>query len=107
MRVLPGGIRRAQIIVDPGFGFGKLDVHNLEILAKLEQFLELGSPLLVGLSRKHTLGNLTGRSVTEREAAGIAAAIVAVQKGANIVRTHDVGPTVDALAVLRATKQFE
>lgn len=101
------GIRRAQIIVDPGFGFGKLDVHNLEILAKLEQFSELGSPLLVGLSRKHTLGNLTGRSVTEREAAGIAAAIVAVQKGANIVRTHDVGPTVDALAVLRATKQFE
>lgn len=102
-----GGIRRAQIIVDPGFGFGKVDVHNLEILAKLEQFSELGCPLLVGLSRKRTLGNLTGRSVTEREAAGIAAAIVAVQKGANIVRTHDVGSTVDALAVLRATIEFE
>jgi dihydropteroate synthase len=102
-----GGVRRAQIMIDPGFGFGKLDIHNLEILAKLEQFSEFDSPLLVGLSRKRTLGNLTGRSVTEREAAGIAAAIVAVQKGANIVRTHDVGPTVDALAVLRATNQFE
>jgi len=102
-----GGIRRAQIIVDPGFGFGKVDIHNLEILAKLEQFSELDCPLLVGLSRKRTLGNLTGRSVTEREAAGIAAAIVAVQKGANIVRTHDVGPTVDALAILRATNEFE
>lgn len=92
-------------MVDPGFGFGKNDRHNLEILAKLEQFADLDFPLLVGLSRKKTLGNLTGKSVRERGAAGIAAAIVAVQKGANIVRTHDVAATIDALAVLRAVGQ--
>ncbi len=102
-----GGIKREQIIVDPGFGFGKLDTHNLELLAKLEQFSELNCPLLVGLSRKQTLGSLTGQPVTERVSAGVAAAIIAVRKGAKIVRTHDVGPTVEALAVLRATREFE
>jgi len=101
-----GGVNRDQIIVDPGFGFGKLDSHNLELLAKLEQFSELNCPLLVGLSRKRTLGSLTGQPVTERVSAGVAAAIIAVQKGAKIVRTHDVGPTVEALAVLRATRKF-
>ncbi|MGI9204060.1 MAG: dihydropteroate synthase [Woeseiaceae bacterium] len=96
------GIDRERLIVDPGFGFGKNDRHNVEILAKLEQFADLRLPLLVGLSRKKTLGNLTGRSVQDRGAAGIAAALVAVQKGASIVRTHDVAATIDALAVLQA-----
>lgn len=96
------GIDRERLIVDPGFGFGKTDLHNVEILANLEQFADLRLPLLVGLSRKKTLGNLTGRSVQDRGAAGIAAAIIAVQKGASIVRTHDVAATIDALAVFRA-----
>ena len=96
------GIERERLIVDPGFGFGKNDRHNVEILAKLEQFADLRLPLLVGLSRKKTLGNLTGRSVQDRGAAGIAAAVIAVQKGASIVRTHDVAATIDALAVIRA-----
>ena len=99
------GIIRERIVVDPGFGFGKNDRHNLEILTKLEQFAELDLPLLVGLSRKKTLGNLTGKSVRDRGAAGIAAAIIAVQKGARIVRTHDVAATIDALAVFRAVER--
>ncbi len=99
------GIGLERLVVDPGFGFGKNDRHNLEILAKLEQFAELDLPLLVGWSRKKTLGNLTGKSLRERGAAGVAAAIIAVQKGASIVRTHDVAATIDGLTVLRAVEQ--
>jgi dihydropteroate synthase len=100
------GIAAARIIVDPGFGFGKNDRHNLEILANLEQFRELRRPMLVGLSRKRMLGNLTGRAADERVAAGVAAAVIAVTKGAKIIRTHDVGPTVDALKVCEAVRQI-
>ena len=96
------GIRREQILVDPGFGFGKNDTHNLTILANLNQFRDLGLPLLVGLSRKRLLGHLTGRSQDERVSAGVAAAVLAVANGANIVRTHDVADTVDALRVTQA-----
>ena len=99
------GIESRRLIVDPGFGFGKNDGHNLEILANLERFRDLKLPLLVGLSRKRTLGNLTGKASDERVAAGVAAAVIAASKGANIVRTHDVGPTVDALKVLDAVRQ--
>lgn len=99
------GIDPARLIVDPGFGFGKNDAHNLKILANLERFRELKLPILVGLSRKRTLGNLTGKVSDERVAAGVAAAIIAASEGANIVRTHDVGPTIDALAVLDAVRQ--
>lgn len=99
------GIGRERILVDPGFGFGKNDQHNLRILAKLEQFAGLGLPLLVGLSRKRTLGNLTGRPAMERVAAGLAAATIAVMKGAHIVRTHDVAETVDALKLTDAVRQ--
>jgi dihydropteroate synthase len=91
--------------VDPGFGFGKNDQHNLKILANLAQFSDLKLPLLVGLSRKRTLGNLTGKGKDQRVAAGVAAAVIAVSNGANIVRTHDVGPTVDALRVFDAVRQ--
>jgi len=103
---MAAGINRDQLIVDPGFGFGKNDQHNLEILAKLGQFAELNLPLLVGLSRKHTLGKLTGKSSDQRAAAGVAAAVIAVQNGAQIVRTHDVAETVDALKVVSAVNQF-
>lgn len=96
------GIATDNIIVDPGFGFGKNDQHNLQILANLEQLQELQRPLLVGLSRKRTLGNLTGKDADQRVFAGVAAAVIAVRGGANIVRTHDVAATVDALKIADA-----
>ena len=95
-------VPRERIVVDPGFGFGKTASHNVELLANLDQLKSLELPLLVGLSRKNTLGRLTGRSVDERMAAGLAAAVLAVERGAHIVRTHDVGATVDALKVTAA-----
>ena len=99
------GIEAERMIVDPGFGFGKNDRHNLKILANLDQIRDLKLPILVGLSRKRILGNLTGKKAGQRVAAGVAAAVIAVSKGANIVRTHDVGPTVDALRVFDAVWQ--
>jgi len=100
------GIAADRLIVDPGFGFGKNDGHNLKILANLQQFRDLQLPILVGLSRKQMLGNLTGKDPGQRVAAGVAAAVIAVCNGANIVRTHDVGPTVDALKVCDAVRRF-
>ncbi|ANO51517.1 dihydropteroate synthase [Woeseia oceani] len=97
------GLARDRLLLDPGFGFGKTDQHNLSILRSLGDFRGLGLPLLVGLSRKRTLGNLTGRQPDERLAAGLAAAVLAVERGAHIVRTHDVAATVDALRVVAAT----
>lgn len=99
------GIEPGRMIVDPGFGFGKNDQHNLKILANLGQFRDLKLPILVGLSRKRILGNLTGKAADQRVAAGVAAAVIAVSNGANIIRTHDVGPTVDALRVFDAVRQ--
>lgn len=98
------GIDRDKIIVDPGFGFGKNDEHNLQILANLQQLQELRQPLLVGLSRKRLLGNLTGKAADKRIFAGIAAAVIAVAGGANIIRTHDVAATVDALKIADAVR---
>ncbi|MEX2494631.1 MAG: dihydropteroate synthase [Woeseia sp.] len=96
------GIQRDRIVVDPGFGFGKTTAHNVELLAALARLAVLGRPVMVGLSRKRTLGELSGRPVDARVPAGIAAAVLAVERGAHIVRTHDVGPTVDALKVASA-----
>ncbi len=96
------GIDRNQIIVDPGFGFGKTLEHNLELLGRLSEFEKLKLPLLVGLSRKAMLGLITGKSVRDRKAASIAAAVIALMKGANIIRTHDVPDTVDAMKVYQA-----
>lgn len=93
------GIDRSRLILDPGFGFGKTAEHNLELLRGLDRFAATGYPVLVGLSRKSVLGRLTGRKVTERIAASVAAAIAAVARGAAIVRVHDVAATRDALAV--------
>lgn len=101
------GIAADRIVIDPGFGFGKSDAHNISLLAGLGQLRSLQLPILVGLSRKGTLGKLTGRPVDGRLAAGLAAAVLAVERGANIVRTHDVAPTVDALRIARAVLQQE
>ena len=94
------GIDKKSIVVDPGFGFGKTLEHNLALLRALDQFAALGVPLLAGLSRKAMIGRLTGREDPALRAAGsAAAALIAVQKGAAIVRVHDVAQTRDALAV--------
>ena len=98
------GIGRERLLVDPGFGFGKTLEHNLALLRDLEAFAVLGVPLLVGLSRKSMLGLVTGRPVEQRLAASVAAALIAVQNGASIVRVHDVAETVDALKLWQALK---
>lgn len=96
------GIAAERIVLDPGFGFGKRTVHNLALLQELKQLAALGRPLLVGLSRKSVLGKLVGGDVDERLHAGLAASVISVMKGANIVRVHDVKATVDALKVVTA-----
>jgi dihydropteroate synthase len=96
------GISRDRIIVDPGFGFGKTVAHNIELLANLRQLQELGLPVLVGLSRKRSLGDITGKDVDDRMPASISAATIAVLHGAAIVRAHDVRETVDALRIASA-----
>ena len=95
------GLSEDLIMVDPGFGFGKTANHNIELLANLRQLKQLGRPLLIGVSRKSTLGVLTGRDIDQRLPASLAAAVLAVDRGADIVRAHDVGATVDALKVAR------
>jgi len=101
------GIARDRIALDPGFGFGKTQAHNLALLARLDEIVALGYPLLAGLSRKSTLGAITGRPEGERVAASVAAALLAVERGASIVRVHDVRETADALAVWRAVNSGE
>jgi dihydropteroate synthase len=101
------GIARERIVLDPGFGFGKTLAHNLDLLRGLPELAKLGLPLLAGLSRKSMLGAITGRDVNERQAASVAAALLAVQKGATIVRVHDVRETVDALKILNAMNESE
>src|SRR5262249_45060936 len=96
------GISRSRIVIDPGFGFGKRAVHNLALLRNLPALASLGVPLLVGLSRKSTLGRITGQPVEGRPAASVAAVVLAVERGAAIVRVHDVAATRDALSVLSA-----
>ncbi|GBO90349.1 dihydropteroate synthase [Marinobacter salsuginis] len=99
------GIRPENILLDPGFGFGKSLEHNLQLLACLEQMHILGHPLLVGVSRKSMLGHITGRDVNERLPASVAAATIAAMKGASIIRVHDVRETVDAVRVVAAVKE--
>ena len=101
------GIDRDRIVVDPGFGFGKRLEHNLELLRRLDELEQLGYPILVGLSRKGMIGALTGRPAGARGAGSAAAALLAVQRGAAIVRVHDVAETVDALRVLGAVEAEE
>jgi dihydropteroate synthase len=99
---IQAGLGEGMIIVDPGFGFGKRPAHNVELLAGLSRVTEIGVPVLVGLSRKSTLGKITGKDVSQLMPASIAAAVLAVQQGAQIVRAHDVAETVDALRVAAA-----
>ncbi|HEV2621381.1 MAG TPA: dihydropteroate synthase [Frateuria sp.] len=100
------GIDRRRVLVDPGFGFGKTLEHNLALLRALERFADLGVGAYVGLSRKSMIGALTGRPAGAARAVGsAAAALIAVQRGARMVRVHDVAATVDALAVWRAVRE--
>ena len=101
--VQAAGVGAQRITLDPGIGFGKLPAHNWALMRRQRELLALGHPLLLGWSRKSTLGNLTGRPVGERLAASIAAALAAVQLGAHIVRVHDVAETADALRVWAAS----
>jgi dihydropteroate synthase len=96
------GVARARIVIDPGFGFGKTLAHNLGLLRHLDKLRKLGVPVLAGLSRKSMLGAITGQDVNNRAAASVAAALIAVQRGASIVRVHDVRETVDALKIWHA-----
>ena len=101
------GIGRERIVIDPGFGFGKTLAHNLDLLRHLDKLCELGVPVLAGLSRKSMLGALTGREAGDRVMASVAAALIAVQRGASIVRVHDVRETVDALKIWNAINESE
>jgi len=96
------GIPRSRIAVDPGIGFAKTFEHNLALLQNLQAFTGLGSALVIGTSRKGFLGKLTGRPVGDRAFASVASALAAVAGGAQVVRVHDVGPTVDAIRVWQA-----
>ncbi len=99
------GIERRRLVVDPGFGFGKTTAHNLALLAQCARFAELGVPVLAGLSRKRSIGELTGREhPAERVAGSVAAHLIAAQRGARILRVHDVAATVDALKILAAVE---
>ncbi|MCP3130013.1 dihydropteroate synthase [Shewanella sp. KJ2020] len=103
---LDAGIPREHLLIDPGFGFGKTLEHNYELLAKLETFAQFELPILIGLSRKSMIGNLLGRPTSERLAGSLAGAMIAAQKGAHIIRVHDVPETMDMLKVLQATQAY-
>lgn len=103
---LEAGIPRERLLIDPGFGFGKTLEHNYELLAKLERFAQFELPILIGLSRKSMIGNLLARPTSERLAGSLAGAMIAAQKGAHIIRVHDVPETVDMLKVLQATQAY-
>ncbi|WP_081138094.1 dihydropteroate synthase [Halomonas sp. BC2] len=99
------GLRRHRLLLDPGFGFGKTVEHNLQLLKHMASLNELGLPLLVGMSRKSMIGKVLGRPVEERLAGGLALAAMAVERGAKVIRVHDVGPTVDAVNMAWAVLQ--
>jgi dihydropteroate synthase len=100
------GIAHERLILDPGFGFGKTDEHNLTLLAQLARFHSEGLPLLAGMSRKSMIGRITGREVDERLAGSLAVAVMAADRGAKIVRAHDVRETVDALRMVAAVSAY-
>ena len=101
------GLDEQLLLLDPGFGFGKTAADNIELLANLRQLLAVGRPMLVGISRKSTLGAVTGREVQQRGPAGLAAAVMAVERGASIVRAHDVAETVDAMRIAAAIIEMD
>jgi dihydropteroate synthase len=101
------GIKRENIVLDPGFGFGKTLAHNLWLLRNIEGFTNHGYPLLVGMSRKRMIAAVTGAPVDQRLAGSLAVAVMAAERGAHIFRVHDVKPTVDALAMVAAVADVE
>ena len=101
---IAAGIDAARIAIDPGFGFGKTVDHNLQLLAELQSLESLGYPLLVGLSRKSMIQQLVGRPVAQRLPASLGLAVLAAERGATIIRTHDVAATADAVAMWTALK---
>lgn len=96
------GIEQENIILDPGFGFGKTLEHNLQLLRNLSGIVRMGFPVMVGMSRKSMIGQVLDRPVDDRVHGGLALALLARQQGASMIRTHDVAPTVDALRILQA-----
>ncbi|GAA6183238.1 MULTISPECIES: dihydropteroate synthase [Aliiglaciecola] len=104
---LRAGIPKSLLMIDPGFGFGKTLPHNYQILDRLEEMKELDLPMLIGVSRKSMIGNLLDREVDERLAGSIAAATIALTKGASILRVHDVKQTVDAVKVVLALSAYK
>ena len=101
------GVEKTRIVVDPGIGFGKTVAQNFTLLARQRELLALGYPVLAGWSRKSSLGAVTGLDVEQRLQPSVAAALLAVERGARIVRVHDVRETVQALAVWRAMESSE
>jgi len=100
---IASGIAEERILLDPGIGFGKTVEHNLELLRRLGELVELGRPVVIGTSRKSFLGKITGREVDDRVAATVATNVLAYERGARVFRVHDVAPVHDALAVTAAT----
>lgn len=98
------GIAADQIILDPGFGFGKTPAHNLQLLNRLQDLAQIGCPILAGLSRKSLIAHVTGRDVDQRLAGSVSLATMALMNGASIIRAHDVGATADAIALAQAVK---
>jgi dihydropteroate synthase len=97
------GIREERLLLDPGIGFGKTVAHNLELLARLDELVALGRPVVIGTSRKSFLGRVTGRPLDDRLAATIATNVLAYERGARVFRVHDVAPVRDALVIAGAT----
>ncbi|HEX5311525.1 dihydropteroate synthase [Aquabacterium sp.] len=105
--LLNKGVARERITLDPGYGFGKTPQHNLDLWCRQAELLDLGFPLLIGWSRKSTLGVITGKPVEQRLAASLAAALASIQRGGRIIRVHDVAETVDAIKVWHAAGLLE
>ena len=102
---MANGVKREQIVLDPGFGFGKTLQHNLELLRRLREFHALGRPILVGTSRKSMIGMILNRPETERLHGTLATVACAVLSGCHIVRVHDVGPCLDVVKVCEAIRE--
>ena len=103
--LINNGVNQSRIVIDPGFGFGKSLEHNLEMLANFNQFTELSFPVLAGMSRKSMIGKITGKEADDRMAPSVASAIMAADRGAKIVRVHDVAQTVDAMKLWEAVQR--
>ena len=103
-RLVESGIQKERIAIDPGFGFGKSLTHNLAMLAEFERFSQIGYPVLAGISRKSMIGKVIDKNANDRVAPSIAAAIMAADRGAKIIRVHDVPETIDALKLWEAVQ---